>query len=110
MWDFDKFQSYLTSQYSLSPDWVATTLTVSRSVCLLVHETSMPLLLHQKRMQAIMTLCFDSVRHKLTHRIGFFDLLGFDFMVDTDYNVSPPHYRADSTTSVVVSPTHPRCG
>ena len=35
-----------------------------------------------------MTLCFDSVKHKLTHKLGFFDLLGFDFMVDTDFNVS----------------------
>lgn len=42
-----------------------------------------------------MTLCFDSVRHKLTHKIGFFDLLGFDFMVDTDYNVSP-HTRGQT--------------
>jgi len=35
-----------------------------------------------------MTLCFDSVKHKLTQKLGFFDLLGFDFMVDTDFNVS----------------------
>ena len=47
--------------------------------------------MHQKRMQAIVTLCFDSVRHKLTHKIGFFDLLGFDFMVDADFNVSHPN-------------------
>ena len=47
---------------------------------------------HQKRIQAIMTLCFESVRHKLTHKLGFFDLLGFDFMVDTDFNVSQQNW------------------
>ena len=42
----------------------------------------------QKRMKAIMVTCFQSVRHKLTHKIGFFDLLGFDFMLDAQLNVS----------------------
>lgn len=42
----------------------------------------------QRRMKAIMTTCFQSVRHKLSHRIGYFDLLGFDFMLDSHLNVS----------------------
>ena len=41
-------------------------------------------------MKTIMATCFNSVRHKLSHKIGYFDLLGFDFMVDTQLNVSQP--------------------
>eukprot|EP00050_Salpingoeca_kvevrii_P003570 m.227467 g.227467 ORF g.227467 m.227467 type:complete len:733 (-) comp10851_c3_seq2:20-2218(-) len=39
------------------------------------------------RMQLIMRQCFESVRRVLDSRDGFFDLLGFDFMVDTDMKV-----------------------
>lgn len=38
-------------------------------------------------MKTIMTICFKSVKHKLTHAIGYFELLGFDFMLDADFNV-----------------------
>lgn len=41
----------------------------------------------QKQMQKIMIHCFNSVKHKLQSRIGFFDLFGLDFMVDTDMKV-----------------------
>ena len=42
----------------------------------------------QDKIIFIMTVCFKSVKYKLKHAIGFFDLLGFDFMLDTDMNVS----------------------
>ena len=41
----------------------------------------------QRRMVSIMTTCFNSVKHKLSHAIGYFDLLGFDFMLDQQLNV-----------------------
>ena len=44
----------------------------------------------QRRMISIMTTCFNSVKHKLSPTNGFFDLLGFDFMLDEALNVSPP--------------------
>lgn len=38
-------------------------------------------------MQQIMTQCFFAVRAKLDRRLGFFDLIGCDFMVDEDFKV-----------------------
>lgn len=35
----------------------------------------------------IMTICFKSVKHRLTQAVGFFELLGFDFMLDANLNV-----------------------
>ncbi|XP_075882614.1 protein polyglycylase TTLL10 isoform X2 [Nelusetta ayraudi] len=40
-----------------------------------------------KRMQQIMTQCFLAVKSKLDRRLGLFDLLGCDFMVDEDFKV-----------------------
>ncbi|XP_076597811.1 protein polyglycylase TTLL10 [Chaetodon auriga] len=40
-----------------------------------------------KRMQRIMTQCFFAVKSKLVCRLGFFDLIGCDFMVDEDFKV-----------------------
>ena len=42
-------------------------------------------------MQEIMVHCFQSVRYKLDKRLGYFDLLGFDFMLDENLNVSADH-------------------
>lgn len=38
-------------------------------------------------MKTIMTICFKSVKHKLSQAVGFFELLGFDFMLDSNFNV-----------------------
>ena len=42
----------------------------------------------QRKIISIMTTCFNSVKHKLSHGLGYFDLLGFDFMLDREFNVS----------------------
>ena len=34
-----------------------------------------------------MLICFRSVQHKLERKSGYFDLLGFDFMVDDNMKV-----------------------
>lgn len=44
-------------------------------------------LVHQKRMQQIMAQCFFAVKPKLDRRLGLFDLIGCDFMVDEDFGV-----------------------
>jgi len=35
-----------------------------------------------------MTISFKSMKHKLIKSTGQFELLGFDFLVDQDFNVS----------------------
>ena len=35
-----------------------------------------------------MLICFQSVQYKLERKRGYFDLLGFDFMVDDNMKVS----------------------
>jgi hypothetical protein len=42
----------------------------------------------QERMKTLMTICFKSVKHKLAQAVGFFELLGFDFMLDANMNVN----------------------
>ena len=96
VWDFSKLQDQLSSEHSLPCDWVKSTLTVRPcaihstyylDIIIYTHNLSY---LMQRRMKAIMATCFNSVRHKLSHKIGYFDLLGFDFMIDTHLNVSRP--------------------
>ena len=53
-----------------------------------ISEIILLFLFFQKQMQKIMIHCFNSVKHKLQSRLGFFDLFGLDFMVDTDMRVS----------------------
>ncbi|XP_038062248.1 probable beta-tubulin polyglutamylase [Patiria miniata] len=40
-----------------------------------------------KRMTQIMTHCFNSVKNKLQCKLGYFDLLGFDFLLDENMKV-----------------------
>lgn len=44
----------------------------------------------QERMQQIMMQCFCAVKSKLDRRLGLFDLIGCDFMVDEDFKVGGP--------------------
>ncbi|XP_031554461.1 probable beta-tubulin polyglutamylase [Actinia tenebrosa] len=71
VWSFERLQSYIdehhTKEKGLAKNWMFTTFT--------------------KRMQQIMLTCFHSVRKKLHRRSGFFDLLGFDFMIDENFKV-----------------------
>ncbi|XP_072040892.1 LOW QUALITY PROTEIN: uncharacterized protein [Amphiura filiformis] len=40
-----------------------------------------------KQMNKIMVHCFNAVKSKLDAKLGFFDLLGFDFLIDTDFKI-----------------------
>ncbi|KAM9445885.1 protein polyglycylase TTLL10 isoform 2-T2 [Clarias gariepinus] len=44
-------------------------------------------LTNQKRMQQIMIHCFLAVKSKLECKLGYFDLIGCDFMIDEDFKV-----------------------
>ncbi|XP_052760654.1 protein polyglycylase TTLL10-like isoform X2 [Mya arenaria] len=72
-WTMDKFNDYVNSDIrpdcpvEIEENWVYNTFT--------------------KQMQKIMIHCFNSVKHKLQSRVGFFDLFGLDFMIDTDMRV-----------------------
>ena len=39
-------------------------------------------------MKQIMLQCFQAVRNHFVSKIGFFELYGFDFLVDSEMNVS----------------------
>lgn len=41
----------------------------------------------QRRMQQIMLHCFLAVRSKLECKLGYFDLIGCDFLIDEDFKV-----------------------
>lgn len=41
----------------------------------------------QKRMQQIMAHCFQAVKSKLQCRLGYFDLIGCDFLIDENFKV-----------------------
>lgn len=63
-------------------------------------------------MQQIMTQCFLSVKSKLDRRLGLFDLLGCDFMVDEDFKVwawSRSVWCGDCVSELTVSYSD-RCG
>ncbi len=46
-------------------------------------------------MKWIVLTCFNSIQHKLENRVGYFELLGFDFMLDAEFNVSACVYTGE---------------
>ncbi|XP_051806180.1 protein polyglycylase TTLL10 [Acanthochromis polyacanthus] len=71
VWSMESFNTYVNDKFQVAKclprDWV--------------------LGVFAKRMQHIMTQCFLAVKSKLDCRLGFFDLIGCDFMVDEDFKV-----------------------
>ncbi|XP_069097205.1 inactive polyglycylase TTLL10 [Pleurodeles waltl] len=71
VWSMERFNNYINERFAalkgLPPDWVLTSFT--------------------KRMQQIMTHCFLAVKNKLECKMGFFDLIGCDFLIDEDFKV-----------------------
>ncbi|XP_067658882.1 uncharacterized protein [Haliotis asinina] len=70
-WSMDKFNDYINEKVApekgIEQDWVYNTLT--------------------RQMQRIMLHCFNSVKHKLQCKVGYFDLYGLDFMVDQEMKI-----------------------
>ncbi|XP_071772799.2 protein polyglycylase TTLL10 [Centroberyx gerrardi] len=71
VWSIESFNTYVNDKFrvakALPRDWVMGTFA--------------------KRMQQIMTQCFFAVKSKLDRRLGFFDLIGCDFMIDEEFKV-----------------------
>ncbi|XP_077432304.1 protein polyglycylase TTLL10 [Vanacampus margaritifer] len=71
VWSMESFNAYVNDQCQVTKDlprdWVLGTFT--------------------RCMQQMMTQCFLAVKNKLDRRLGFFDLIGCDFMVDEDFKV-----------------------
>nr|XP_027803255.1 inactive polyglycylase TTLL10 [Marmota flaviventris] len=71
VWSMDHLNSYINDKFrktkGLPRDWVFTTFT--------------------KRMQQIMAHCFLAVKSKLECKLGYFDLIGCDFLIDENFKV-----------------------
>ncbi|XP_024239355.1 protein polyglycylase TTLL10 [Oncorhynchus tshawytscha] len=71
VWSMDRFNTYVNDKLSVAKglprDWV--------------------LGAFAKRMQQIMIHCFFAVKAKLDRKLGYFDLIGCDFMIDDDFKV-----------------------
>ncbi|XP_074831892.1 inactive polyglycylase TTLL10 isoform X2 [Carettochelys insculpta] len=71
VWQMEHFNSYVNDKFKqakgLPKDWVLTVFT--------------------KRMQQIMIQCFLAVKSKLECKLGYFDLIGCDFLIDEDFKV-----------------------
>ncbi|CAJ1055374.1 protein polyglycylase TTLL10 isoform X6 [Xyrichtys novacula] len=71
VWSMESFNTYVNDRFQVAKglprDWV--------------------LGVFAKRMQQITLQCFIAVKSKLDRRLGFFDLIGCDFMVDEDFKV-----------------------
>ncbi|XP_077620074.1 inactive polyglycylase TTLL10 isoform X2 [Crocuta crocuta] len=71
VWSMDHLNRYINNKFrktkGLPRDWVFTTFT--------------------KRMQQIMAHCFQAVKSKLQCKLGYFDLIGCDFLIDENFKV-----------------------
>nr|XP_008529872.1 PREDICTED: inactive polyglycylase TTLL10 [Equus przewalskii] len=71
VWSMDHLNRYINDKFrktkGLPRDWVFTTFT--------------------KRMQQIMAHCFLAVKSKLQCKLGYFDLIGCDFLIDENFKV-----------------------
>uniref|UniRef100_A0A669QVE0 Tubulin tyrosine ligase like 10 n=1 Tax=Phasianus colchicus TaxID=9054 RepID=A0A669QVE0_PHACC len=71
VWQMEHFNSYINEKFGktngLPQDWVFTVFT--------------------KRMQQIMLQCFLAAKHKLDRKLGYFDLIGCDFLIDENFKV-----------------------
>ncbi|OXB78178.1 UNVERIFIED_CONTAM: hypothetical protein H355_007320 [Colinus virginianus] len=71
VWRMEHFNSYINEKFGktngIPQDWVFTVFT--------------------KRMQQIMLQCFLAARHKLDRKLGYFDLIGCDFLIDENFKV-----------------------
>ncbi|XP_049921743.1 protein polyglycylase TTLL10 [Epinephelus moara] len=71
VWSMESFNTYVNDRFQVAKglprDWVLGTFA--------------------KRMQQIMTQCFLAVKSKLDRRLGLFDLIGCDFMIDENFKV-----------------------
>ncbi|NXS55814.1 TTL10 polyglycylase, partial [Brachypteracias leptosomus] len=71
VWPMEHFNSYVNEKFraaqGLPKDWVFTVFT--------------------RRMQQIMVQCFLAAKHKLEHKLGYFDLIGCDFLIDENFKV-----------------------
>ncbi|NXN40774.1 TTL10 polyglycylase, partial [Rhinoptilus africanus] len=71
VWRMEHFNSYSNEKFrktnGLPKDWVFTVFT--------------------ERMQQIMVQCFLAAKHKLDRKLGYFDLIGSDFLIDENFKV-----------------------
>uniref|UniRef100_A0A8C4P8G6 Tubulin tyrosine ligase like 10 n=1 Tax=Dromaius novaehollandiae TaxID=8790 RepID=A0A8C4P8G6_DRONO len=71
VWRMEHFNSYVNEKFrkvnGLPKDWVLTVFT--------------------KRMQQIMMQCFLAAKLKLERKLGYFDLIGCDFLIDENFKV-----------------------
>ncbi|NWX88703.1 TTL10 polyglycylase, partial [Nothoprocta ornata] len=71
IWRMERFNSYVNEKFrkanGLPKDWVFTVFT--------------------KRMQQIMVQCFLAAKLKLERKLGYFDLIGCDFLIDENFKI-----------------------